>query len=360
MKFNKKHLITGVLLLAAIAVNWYAKDEIRVENGYSSAFFPSLSALQRLLLGWLPISFGDLLYGLLVIWLIWSFFKLSRLIFNRKPGLLGKFLQYVPHFLNACLVIYLVFNICWGINYNREGIARQLALPDSAYHAGDLRTMNCLLIDKVNESKRAWMRQHQPYPGNKELFLQTDLAYRKIAKQFTFMRYEPVSLKPSIWGWLGNYTGFTGYYNPFTGEAQVNTTVPKFLQPFIACHEVAHQIGYAKEMEANFVGYLAAVHSNDTLFHYSAYLDLFVYANRNLYTLDSTAAVLYRNDLSADVQNDLREWRNFSRKHKNPIEPVISWFYGKFLEQNQQPQGILSYDQVTGLLIAYYKKYGTI
>jgi hypothetical protein len=79
-----------------------------------------------------------------------------------------------------------------------------------------------------------------------------------------------------LWGWLGNYVGFTGYYNPFTGEAQVNTTVPKFLQPFTASHEVAHQLGYAKEMEANFVGYLAASHSTDTLFRYSVYLDLFL------------------------------------------------------------------------------------
>ncbi len=58
--------------------------------------------------------------------------------------------------------------------------------------------------------------------------------------------------------WLGNYLGFTGYYNPFTGEAQVNTTVPQFLLPNIALHEMGHQIGYAKEDEANFSAYLAA------------------------------------------------------------------------------------------------------
>jgi hypothetical protein len=34
--------------------------------------------------------------------------------------------------------------------------------------------------------------------------------------------------------------------------------------------------------------------------------------------------------------------------------------YGKYLQNNQQPSGILSYDEVTGLLIAYYKKNGTL
>jgi len=178
--------------------------------------------------------------------------------------------------------------------------------------------------------------------------------------RFPFMEYHTISLKRSMWGWLGNYTGFTGYYNPFTGEAQVNTSVPDFLQPFIACHEVAHQLGYAKEMEANFVGYLAATSTTDTLFHYSVYLDLFVYSNRNLYGSDSISARTIAKGLSADVRKDLTTWRDFNRRHKSPVEPVIRWLYGKYLENNQQPQGVLSYDEVTSFLIAYYKKFGRI
>ncbi len=69
-----------------------------------------------------------------------------------------------------------------------------------------------------------------------------------------------------MYSYLGNYLGFTGYYNPFTGEAQVNTTVPLFVQPFTTCHEIGHQLGYAKENEANFAGYLAAKSSPDAGF----------------------------------------------------------------------------------------------
>jgi hypothetical protein len=185
-------------------------------------------------------------------------------------------------------------------------------------------------------------------------------AYGNAEKVYHFLKYSPISLKPSVWSWVGNYMGFTGYYNPFTGEAQVNTLVPKFLQPFTTCHEVAHQLGYAKEMEANFVGYLAATASKDTLLHYSVYLDLFMYSNRNLFGTDSVAANEFRKQLSPAVMNDLKEWREFYKKHKNPIEPVFRWVYGKYLERNQQPQGVLSYDEVTGFIIAYYKKYGKI
>ena len=167
-------------------------------------------------------------------------------------------------------------------------------------------------------------------------------------------------MKSSLWGWVGDYLGFTGYYNPFTAEAQVNRGVPVFLQPYTTCHEIGHQLGYAKENEANFVGYLAATASKNRMFNYSAYLDLFMYANRSLAQVDSSAAKNFAHQLLPEIKTDLKEWKTFLINHKNPIEPGVRWMYGIFLQNNNQPSGMLSYDEVTGLLIAYYKKYGKI
>jgi hypothetical protein len=159
---------------------------------------------------------------------------------------------------------------------------------------------------------------------------------------------------------LGNYSGFTGYYNPFTGEAQVNTTIPEFLQPFIACHEVGHQLGYAREVEANFVGYLAGANAENVLLQYSTYLDLFTYANRNLYFADSTEAIQFQKSLVPLVKQDFKTWAAFNKRHRSFMQPLFSFVYDKFLRSNRQPAGILSYDEVTGFLINYYKKYGKI
>ena len=59
-----------------------------------------------------------------------------------------------------------------------------------------------------------------------------------------------------------------------------------------------------------------------------------------------------------DVRKDLRDLKAFYRKYQNPFEPLIHVLYGNFLKANRQPQGINSYDEVVGLAIAYYKKYG--
>ncbi len=200
--------------------------------------------------------------------------------------------------------------------------------------------------------------KYKPYP---EIFSQAQAAYRQSAAAgFSFLAYDTKSVKRSMYGRMGNFLGFLGYYNPFTGEAQLNVTMPRFLIPYITCHEIAHQLGYASESEANFVAYLAAVSSPDTLFRYSTYFDLFNYANKELFSKDSAAAKNNYKKLDPLVKNDVEELRQYLRKSDNAIEPVIRIFYDRYLKANQQSEGVKSYDDVTGWLIAYLKKYGQI
>ncbi len=359
MTIKRLLIILGGLVLLTILIRLYSSSAARVETGYSNGFYPPVAAFLRTIFGWIPFSFGDIIYGSLVILLIWRIFRGIRAIFKKRITWRSFGIGTLKA-LVIMLAVIIYFNINWGINYNRKGIASQLQLKMDKYSQQDLVAMNQLLVEKVNMAKSQLTAGNESYPSNKELFKRTQAAFKSVDSIYPFLQYHTISLKSSIWGWLGNYTGFTGYYNPFTGEAQVNTTVPKFLQPFICCHEVAHQLGYAKEMEANFVGYLAASASPDTLFHYSVYLDLFTYSNRNLYIMDSTAAKDIAKQLSPAVKADITEWRSFVRRHKNPFEPAIRWMYGKYLESNNQPQGVLSYDEVTSFLIAYYKKFGKI
>ena len=349
-------------MLASFTIHIYCTNELRVEQGYSSHFSLNLSHLLRYIFGSIPFSVGDIFYGLFIAWIIRSIIRVVKdSKQSSKDHRLQVFIfQLFLRLFTFCTSLYIIFNTFWGINYNRKGIAWQLGLKMEKYGTRDLKEMNCLLIDKINASKKLWIEQGARYPASKTIFQLVNEDYKKISVQYPFLQYEPSSIKPSLWGWLGNYTGFTGYYNPFTGEAQVNTTVPDFLRPFIACHEIAHQLGYAKEMEANFVGYLAASASPEPLIKYSVYLDLFTYANRNLFLIDSMSARLYRRDLDTAVINDYRTWFAFNKKHQSVVEPVVRWIYGKYLESNRQPQGLLSYDEVTAFIISYYKKFGRI
>lgn len=362
MKYNNKALLILLLLIVSVGIHFFSANQQRVENYYSLEFYPFIASKCRMLFGWIPISIGDLLWLLLILFIFRQFYLLFRFIFMKDWRELTKekASQLSFSFLKFTTVFYILFNIFWGINYNRQGISKQLHLSLKEYSLIELKNMNELLVKKINSTKQSLLRTKTPYPTTPQLFAMTKDAYKAVEQKFPFLQYRSPSIKKSMWGWVGNYTGFVGYYNPATGEAQVNTTVPKFTQPFTACHEVAHQIGYAKEMEANFVGYLAAASSNDTVFQYSVYTDLFTYANRTLYFADSTSAFSYRRLLLSSVLKDFEERRKFSRDHTSFLEPVFRYVYGLFLKSNQQPNGILSYDEVTGFIIAYYNKFRII
>lgn len=362
---NKRFWIYMVVLgILFTIIRIYSANSSLVETNYSLGFYPYWGLFLRLLFGWLPFSVGDILYGLFGCWLLWKFIRMIRAIIKRSVNK-KRFLRGLKDIVLLVGVLYVVFNLSWGINYNRQGIFRQLNLTDDTLNYDQLKQITLLLTDKLNITKKYLEDNHISYPTNNELFKKINAAYQKAATTLSFLQYKPSSIKSSLWGWIGNYTGFTGYYNPFTGEAQLNTTVPKFMQPFVACHEVGHQVGYAKENEASSVGYLAALYSGDSLLLYSTYFDLYNYASRELLFQsyihkDTSISKQYTALLIPGVIADIGEMQSFFQRHRNPIEPYIRKGYGFYLKSNMQPKGINSYDDVTGFLVAYYKKFGRI
>ncbi len=356
MNGKKRAWLLLLLLALVIGIRLFSANPQRVETSYSTTIYPLLSAILRRITGWVPFSIGDILYWLLIVWAIIKLIRLLAALFKRKYTRAAIF-SGLYRVVATLLVLYIVFNVLWGINYNRVGITSQLGISMQPYDTADLVMIDSILLQKVNESKRRLTEQPSLPLSTDSIFRAAENAYGRIANQYSFLRYKPSSVKSSLWGWAGNYIGFAGYYNPFSGEAQVNTTMPWFLQPYTCCHEIAHQLGYAKENEANFVGYLAAAGSGNELLRYSVYLDLFLYAQRNLYNVDTAATRYFSNRLIPGVKADLLQWKKFNEAHRSPAEPVFKWVYGKYLQSNQQPSGILSYDEVTGFLIAYYKKF---
>lgn len=357
--YKVRLLWIGALILLVIIIKILASYPVWIETAYVTKFYFLLSATLRFLFGWLPFSLGDILYLAAAVWAIKMVWKSSARLLKRQ---LNKqwFINAGYKLLVIALSIYIIFNLFWGLNYNRQGSETQLDLKVEKIDSLWLKEIDSILLLKVNKAKQIVVNQQLAYQSKAQLFSKAMLCYKQAKEKYPFINYENGSVKSSMFGWLGNYLGFTGYYNPFTGEAQLNTTVPKFIMPYTTLHEMAHQLGYAKEEEANFVGYLVAVSSTDTLFQYSAYLDLFMYANRKLFFTDSVYASSLAKQLSPQVKADLKELHEFLLKHKSPIEPMIRWAYGSFLKANQQPKGITSYDEVIADLIAYYKKYGKI
>lgn len=362
LKFIKPYLRPILLSFLCIAIKIFCTNAENVEILYSTNWYVSFALHYRALFAWLPFSVGDVLYGIVICYLALKFYLFIRIIFSKAKRKIFSttWKNSVLKIFQILAIVYILFNLLWGINYNRIGIANQLQLKNEKYTVEDLHAINLILVQKINENKLALLSKNENSISTNEMFSRTKMAYDSAAKKYPFLAYKNPSIKKSMFGWFCNYTQVYGYYNPFTAEANINTNVPAFTQPFTTCHEVAHQLGYAKEMEANFVGYIAAVSSGDAYFKYATYTDLFSYANNTLYYADSSAAFACSKLLLPAVVNDFKERRKFNRAHAGALEPFIRRLYGKFLEQNEQPMGILSYNEVTAFIIAYHKKFGVL
>lgn len=355
----KRHSALITLTAIAVSVKILSLFPETVERYYSDGIYPIISKTQRAITGWLPFSLGDILYFLAGMYLLIKTIRITRLLIGRR--ITQPYLLYVgKKVLMIMLLVYIVFNVLWGLNYNRIGIAKQLMLTREEVSTPDLMNVMQQIVQRVNELDSSAKSNRGALYRKRHLFQSSISSYEKLATQSSLFLYSTTSVKPSLYSYLGNYMGFTGYYNPFSGEAQVNTTVPVFIQPFTTCHEIGHQLGYAKESEANFAGYLSASASEDPAFRYSAYFDLYLYGRRYVYLLDSLKGKQLDSLLKPGIRQDIRELREFNLRHANPIERLIDLLYGEFLKANEQPSGRVSYSEVIVWVIAYYKKYGRI
>jgi hypothetical protein len=347
-----------LLIVLTILIKWASLYPGWIERNYTYGIYPLISRTQRFLFGWIPFSIGDLFYSFLVLVVLFRAFRFFKLVFQKK--LTRKyFANGLQQAIFFCLFVYVFFNLLWGLNYNRLGIAAQLNLQVEKYSLADLDTLTHAIQKKLNEyAVSASEQQRDSLNKKRQLFREGNKAFDRVVYQFPFLEYKSTSVKPSLFSYLGNYLGFQGYYNPFSGEAQVNTTIPRFLEPFVTTHEIAHQLGYAKENEANFVAFLACHSFPSDGFRYSMYFDMYNYAIGEVRRRDTALTRRLQQKLHPQVISDFKEYRDFSRKYKNPIEPIITWGYGRYLKANNQPLGKETYNEVVAWLVAYYKKFG--
>ncbi|MGZ8516123.1 MAG: DUF3810 domain-containing protein [Chitinophagaceae bacterium] len=347
-----------LLILLTILIKWASWYPRWVEDNYTYGIYPVITRIQRLLFGWLPFSVGDLFYAFLLLVVIFRSFRFFKLLFQKKLTR-GYFVAAMQQAIFFFLFVYVFFNLLWGLNYNRLGISDQLGIQVKKYSLPDLDTLVSGIQSKVNEyAVFVTEAQRDSFAKKRELFREGKLVYRSAAKKYPFLAYHPASVKPSLFSYAGNYLGFQGYYNPFSGEAQVNTTIPRFIEPFVTAHEIAHQLGYAKENEANFVAFLACKEVESPVYKYSLYFDMYNYAINEVYRRDTVLARAYQKKLHQQVIKDINDLRRFYKAYKNPVEPIITWSYGHFLKANNQPGGKQTYNEVVAWLIAYYKKFG--
>ncbi|MCM1189179.1 MAG: DUF3810 domain-containing protein [bacterium] len=163
-----------------------------------------------------------------------------------------------------------------------------------------------------------------------------------------------------------------GYYFPFSMEANYNDVMHLLNIPSTMCHELAHLRGYIYEDEANFIGYLACVESQDPFFRYAGYLSVLNYLYNDVYKLWQTnpeaygeaAAVVTPIAVSDRVWKDNifvadEEWDRINGKaliDTEIVDAAADVFIDTNLKVNGVADGKFSYNRVVRLLMQYNRQ----
>ncbi len=316
-----------------------------VETVYSDGIYQCTSIIQRFISSLLPFAVGDFLYALFIVFCLWSVLRALKKTIG-KPYQTAALILLLQ-LSNFILVVYIVFKLLWGLNYSRPSISGRLGIGNQKYTTKELVLLGNFLINRVNglEGKLKNSGKKKTYTIA-ELQSKSKFSYDKLAKLNPFFTYHIPAVKPVIFSWLVTKIGIEGYYCPPSGEANVNSWLPAVELPFVTSHEISHELGVAREDEANLVGYLVSINSPDLNFQYSGYYNILrsVLFEIRIKSPEDFAVLLKK--VNTGTLADFKEEHDFWSKYNGDMSAYMNTALDKFLKMNNQKKGTDSYQDI--------------
>jgi hypothetical protein len=327
-----------------------------VERLYARRVYPVAARAVSVATGWVPFSLAEMtvLAGLLAL-VLGGAYVLAGGRWRRWTA--RGVATAAARVLAGAAVAVFVFDVLWAFNYDRAPVAALLRYDLVPAPARDLTALSAELLGRA-----AALREGLPEDGAGVLRL-TD--GRRGALGRAGRGYESAAVarrlpvprlsappKLVLFSPLMSYLGIGGIFIPFTCEANVNATLPDWEIPFTAAHELAHQRGFAREEEANYVGYLACRAHPDRDFQYSGTFRAALYALAALAQVDRPSYDALRGTLTGPLNRDLAALAAWHRRYESRLGEVQERVNDAYLKTQGQADGVRSYGRMVDLLLA--------
>ena len=372
MKKRKNRLLAGLYVLVVIinALAWCGRgfgDMLRQSvfqitqyaQGHTSSLF--------------PFSLGEFLLWLAVFLMAGAVFFLLVLLAGKMSWLRkgAKLERFAVRYLYGMLWVIGIVSIIMSTNcftlYHCSSFGENY-MPEKrqTYKVGELALVRDYVVRQCNELAKKMERDEDGrivYDGNIEERAIAEM--KRLGKAYPLLAgYYPAPKRLAFSGFFSQQY-IMGYYFPFSMEANYNGVMYIANVPVTICHELSHVKGFIYEDDANFIGFLACISSDDAFFRYSGYLSVLDYLNGNLYeSLGSSMAdyLTYERCSSLVEQDNVfltkEVWAEVESKAVLDTETVKRASHN-FLETNLQlngvEEGVASYGKVVEQLLTYYE-----
>lgn len=347
--------LLGLALLTRLILTFAAMNPNLVENLYSARAYPYIAKGLGFLSGIIPFSIAEVLFILIILFII-----ISIIMIILKPRLIVNDITKIFHYmLRLFATMYVLFYLLWGFNYFRQDYLVIADINDSPSTYSELKELTSIMIEKSNE-----IREYLPEDDTGILLV--DESFDQLGKlaNHGFDNYYVGSLylggnygriKPVFSSKYMSYTGIAGIYIPFTSEPTINRDIPSQSLLTTISHEIAHQRGFAKEDEANFIAYKANINNPDQKFQYSGYYLAVNHLMNEVYRENHDDYMLFYTELSDGVKRDIEFAREYWKTKEGKVQESVNKMNDNYLKANNQADGVRSYNGVVNLLLAEYK-----
>ncbi len=302
-----------------------------------------------------PFSVAELLLALFAAAVL-TYIVFQTIALIRKGERLKRLWRTLVTLLAAGLSVYALFCLLWGVYYYADDFAEKSGFENGAVSVEELASVTRYFAEMADTyaaevprdenglccSDRAEVLRRSP-----ELFAQTE-------KRYPCLAGPPLAAKGILCSRVMSLLDFSGFFFPFTAEANVNMDMPACDLAATVAHELSHQRGVAKEQEANFTAVLACLDYGEADYCYSACLMALTHLANALSDADRAAWEEIRENLGEDVLRDLRARSLYWRQFDTPLQTASNTVYEGFLHSYDQTLGLKSYGACVDLLVNYY------
>ncbi|MBR4950117.1 MAG: DUF3810 domain-containing protein [Clostridia bacterium] len=307
----------------------------------------------------LPFSLSEAILIIGIPFLI--IFSIIKIIKWVKQDNLKKIALLLTGIFAVSSIMACYFIGVWSVNFHGYDFAKLSGLDNSPVSKTELYETTKILAENLNRLSQNIEYDEKgfsTYNNNKFYKMEKEIrqSYKNLNKIYPVIGKYPQRAKPIILSKPLTYTYIAGIYVPFMAEANVNINFPYFVVVQSVGHEMAHSLGFVREDEAEFIGYLVCKYSENGYYEYSGYMNAYIYASNALAKADKKAFAKVYNSLDEKVRKELSSYNEFMNEYRNQtVSSVTEKVNDTYLKGNGQTDGTKSYGRMVDLLVAEYR-----
>lgn len=367
----------GVYLLCR-----YVFPSDKISEFYTDKLFYYISWPIKKVIAYFPFSVAEIaLYASIAAILFWFINMLvgtvhaGRRCYIRKKqnvpiegfSLLQPLVQLVLRLSSFICVIVSAFVLFGGINYTSLTFSEKAGYELEEADVDQLSQLCRLLSARAAAARLTLALEadgtiNENYADYNPFRLIDDAldAYQNLPEEYAYLKRDYPRAKLAVSSPVMSNIHITGIYPYIIPEAVVNAQTPIMSLPHTICHEMAHQRGFAREDEANYIAYLACIHSDNPLFVYSGYYTAFTYAMDQLYLYDQKSWQEISSATASGIWLDNLEESNFWQQYQTVSSEFTGSVNDTYLTVMDVDDGVHSYGRMIDLILAEEKQKGTI